>query len=125
MQTEGALAHHHELLTAELGVWRPPPRQHLLERQKASRLAAAEWIGEPPGDQRRRWITGDPTRHRRPDRPAEIARTGPSERIESLPLSPTLELPASRLRRKRRGLESLITELPSAVEKDPHDSNAP
>ncbi|WP_386022793.1 hypothetical protein [Thiorhodococcus fuscus] len=126
--TDSSITDHPRPPMVELGVWRPPPRQQLLARQIALRLAAAEQAGAPSADQNpRRILTA--RSYRQSIRAAETIGSSAPERaepraIDRVAIAPAVEPYASRIGRKRRGLESLITELPAVTENDRHDSNA-
>jgi len=108
--------------TPGLGIWQPPPRQRLLDRQSAQWLAAATSMPERPSHPRQMsWGTAESRRLANskgtafePVHPAQIEHLK-AQRVESAQ--------ESRIGRKRRGLESLITEIPSAAEGKAHESN--
>jgi len=126
--TDQPLIDHPRPPMADLGVWRPPPRQQLLARQIALRLAAAEQADASSTDQAPRRILTDRS-YRRSSRATEPLGASPPERaepraIDQVAIAPAVEPSVSRIARKRQGLESLITELPAVTENDRHDSNA-
>jgi len=123
-----AISDHSRPPIAELGVWRPPPRHQLLARQSLMRLAAAEQGDAPSTDQTPRRILTDRSYRQSTRAPESIGSSSPGPPdppvIDRVAIAPAVEPSASRIGRKRQGLESLITELPAVTENDRHDSNA-
>jgi hypothetical protein len=111
--------------TLALGVWRPPSRQQLLRRQEILRLNKAEETRAQPSDLGGRHPRGELKRQASfINRLVEGSRDKqgePAEKVaEPIPVS---EPRVSRVGRKRQGLESLITEIPSTNGEQRHASN--
>ena len=102
--------------TLALGVWRPPPRQQLLRRQEILRINNAEETRGRPSDLGGRHPIGEPKRQASLiDRLIEGSRDKRGEPAEAKIAEPIPigEPRVSQVGRKRQGLESLITEIPS------------
>ena len=119
----------HDPLAMEPGVWRPPPRQQLMRRQTALLHAVAE----PPTDRLRvssaRRLAGDPRQRRQAGSAARMIEDSPLAPTEPSAMDQELARPIdganrARLGRQRQGLESLITDIPSANEGHRHEPDA-
>jgi hypothetical protein len=112
--------------TLALGVWRPPPRQQLLRRQEILRLNKTEEARERPTELGGRHTLGEIKRQASfISRLAEGSRDKQGEPAEAKVAGPIPvdEPRVSRVGRKRQGLESLITEIPSTNGEHRHASN--
>ena len=118
--------------SATLGVWRPPPREHLLRRQEALSRDSGGDEAAPPYDMYRRRpmvkplgrCEAMPTLRPRPPVTlgSQMRAEAPAPSSQPPTDTPGLTQQPSRIGRRRQGLESLITEIPQHPREQHHDS---